>query len=452
MKLQLYLSTQRYLRFASFTLFYLAQGLPIGIISIALPAWLAQEGASPGDIAYFVAISGLPWGFKLFAGPIMDRFAFLAMGRRRPWVILAQGCLLLAIFAMGSTPDPVNNIALLTWLAFVVNSCAAIQDVAVDGMAIDVLPEDERGRANAFMAFGQVAGYSGSAAVSAAALVNFGLMGAAWLLGVGVLFIFIWAIAVRERQGERLLPWTEGEASARAVALQASDWSSIFMNLLRVMFLPASILLILMTLFWRIQSGFWVTATPVIVVSDLGFSSTDYSNWSATAGFIAACLGLLFGPLIDKAGSRRLLMVGLLGLFAIHVTASQLTSLWTENWFLLTILFADQFFGQIVFICFIALHMNICWERVSATQFAIYMAWANLARSVGAWIYGELEPHLNMGDEFLVMGLSCLLAAGFLMVVNLEAHKEHIKELSGESGKASSDEDGKTPGPIADGS
>ncbi|MDZ7685901.1 MAG: hypothetical protein U5O39_13590 [Gammaproteobacteria bacterium] len=27
--------------------------------------------------------------------------------------------------------------------------------------------------------------------------------------------------------------------------------------------------------------------------------------------------------------------------------------------------------------------MNLCWTRVSATQFAIYMAWANLARSIG---------------------------------------------------------------------
>ena len=430
LSLSLYLSTQRYLRFASFTLFYVAQGLPIGLITIALPAWLTQEGAGPADIAYFVAISGLPWGFKLFAGPIMDRFAFLAMGRRRPWVIAAQACLFVAIFLLGTTPDPVNNITLLTWLAFVVNSCAAIQDVAVDGMAIDVLPEDERGRANAFMAFGQVAGYSGSAAVSAAALVNFGLAGAAWTLGIGIGFILLWAVIVRERKGERLLPWTEGAASERAIALQATDWSSIFLNLLRVMFLPASILLVLMTLFWRIQSGFWVTATPVIVVTDLGFSSTDYANWSATAGFMAACVGLLFGPLIDKVGSRKLLMGALLGMFVVHVTASQLTHLWTEDWFPLAVLFLDQFLGQVIFICFIALHMNICWERVSATQFAIYMAWANLARSIGAWIYGELEPYFSTGDEFLVMGVSCLFAALLLMMVNLESHRRRIDILS----------------------
>ena len=160
----LYLSESRFLRIGSFTLFYVAQGLPIGLISIALPAWLAEQAVPASQIAYFVAISGLPWGFKLLAGPVMDRFAYLPMGRRRPWVIAAQGGLLLSICLLGLMPDPVENIVLLTWLAFIVNSFAAVQDVAVDGMAIDVLPEEEKGKANAFMAFGQVAGFSGSAA------------------------------------------------------------------------------------------------------------------------------------------------------------------------------------------------------------------------------------------------------------------------------------------------
>ena len=70
--MKLFLTESRFLRFSSFAIFYLAQGLPIGLISIALPAWLAAQGAVPLDIAYFIAISGLPWGFKLFAGLIMD--------------------------------------------------------------------------------------------------------------------------------------------------------------------------------------------------------------------------------------------------------------------------------------------------------------------------------------------------------------------------------------------
>lgn len=427
--MELYLSGHRFLRIFSFAIFYLAQGLPIGLISIALPAWLAEQGAEVGDIAYFVAISGLPWGFKLLAGPFMDRFSFLAMGRRRPWVIVSQGGLLIAIIVMGMTPDPVNHIMLLTWSAFAVNCFAAVQDVAVDGMAIDVLPEDERGKANAFMAFGQVAGYSGSAALSALALVQVGIGGAAFVLALGVLVIFIWGILVREREGERLLPWTQGEASARSLALQIEDFASIVRGVLRVLFLPASILLIFMALFWRIQAGFWVTATPFIAINELGFSSTDYSYWTATAGFLAAMTGLLFGPLIDRTGSKKLLMLALLGLGVLHTSTGLLTDLWGEPWYPLFVLFADQFLAQIVFISFIALHMNVCWERIAATQFAIYMAWSNLARSIGAGIYGELQPNLLMGQEFLCMGLVCFIAAGLLLMVNLERHQQKLEAL-----------------------
>lgn len=431
--MQLYLSDNRWLRFASFTVFYLAQGLPIGIISIALPAWLAEQGAATGDIAYFLAISGLPWGFKLLAGPIMDRFSLLSMGRRRPWVIVSQGGLLVAIVLLGTVPDPVANIAMLTWFAFAVNCFAAVQDVAVDGMAIDVLPEGERGRANAFMAFGQVAGYSGSAALSALLLAHFGLVGAAWTLAGGVLLIFSWGVLVREQRGEKMLPWTEGRASELSLKLQSTDWASIATNLFKVMFLPASLLLICMTLFWRVQSGFWVTATPVIVVTDLGYQSTDYSYWSATAGFIAAVLGLIFGPLIDRSGSRLLMLTALCAMAVLHVCAGLFTNLWHTPWFPLIVLFCDQFFGQIIFICFIALHMNVCWERIAATQFAIYMAWANLARSIGAAIYGELEPYLGTGNEFLIMGSVCVVAAGLLLMVDLEKHKERLAHLRGDA-------------------
>lgn len=424
-----YLSESRSLRIGSFALFYVAQGLPIGLISIALPAWLAGQAASASEIAYFVAISGLPWGFKLLVGPVMDRFAYLPMGRRRPWIIVAQGGLLLSICLLGLVSDPVSNIELLTWLAFIVNSFAAVQDVAVDGMAIDVLPEEERGKANAFMAFGQVAGFSGSAAACGFALVHFGLEGAAAVLVVGVAFVFVFGVVVRERLGEKLVPWTEGRASKSAIANQAKDWRSIMLDLFKVLFLPASLLLFLMALFWRIQAGFWVSAVPVIAVNELGFASENYSNYAAIVGFMAALFGLAFGPLIDRSGSRNLLLIGLLAMGCLHVSAGLMTSLWGQTWFQLLIFVGDQFVGQIVFICFIALHMKVCWEKVAATQFAIYMAWSNLARSIGAGIYGEVQPMLVMGQEFLIMGISAFFAAGILAMVNFKVHQQRLVDL-----------------------
>ena len=41
MQAELYLERSRGLRIGAFTLFYVAQGIPIGLLSIALPAWMA---------------------------------------------------------------------------------------------------------------------------------------------------------------------------------------------------------------------------------------------------------------------------------------------------------------------------------------------------------------------------------------------------------------------------
>jgi len=78
-------------RYATGALMYFAQGIPQGLLAIAIPVWLASQGVSAGDIGSYLAVIVLPWAFKLVTGPIMDRYEFLAMGRRRPWVLVDHG-------------------------------------------------------------------------------------------------------------------------------------------------------------------------------------------------------------------------------------------------------------------------------------------------------------------------------------------------------------------------
>src|SRR6185503_8447720 len=122
-------------------------------------------------------------------------------------------------------PAALDDLVMLRALCFVMNCFGAAQDVAVDGMAMDVLPESEHGRANAFMGFGQVAGISGSAAISAFVLQSFGLPGISVMLVVGFGLILLWAVLVRERAGEKVLPWTTGQPTERSLRLRAGSWS-----------------------------------------------------------------------------------------------------------------------------------------------------------------------------------------------------------------------------------
>jgi len=123
------------------------------------------------------------------------------------------------------------------------------------------------------------------------------------------------------------------------------------------------------------------------------------------------------------------LMGGLAGLALLFLVTGVSESLWTLPWFPVMAVCGEALFGQAIFISFIALHMNICWVRVSATQFAIYMAWSNLARSIGAWIYGQVEPALTSGQVFLLMAASCATGVGFLMILRLRDHQRRIERL-----------------------
>jgi len=422
----LILTESRPLRFFSFLVFYLAQGLPFGLVVIALPAFLAERDWGVAAIASFVAISQLPWSFKLLAGPLMDRYSWLSLGRRRPWVIFAQLALLLMGLAFVLLPLALDDATLLTGLCFLLMAFAAMQDVAVDGMAMDVLPVEEQGRANGFMALGQVLGNAGATLLCAFLLKSYGLVGVGGLLIVGFGLITLWSVLVRERPGEKLLPWTAGAATPRSLALKVDSLGEIGRNLAKVILLPASLLLMGGTFVFLMAHALWLTLAPIVVVQQLGYASTAYSSWTSVATLLAGVSGLAVGVYIDRRGIRLFYAVFLLLYAALALLVGLLQGSWSSPLFLLGVVFAQAFFYQGAFVCFIAAHMRLCWLKVAATQFSLYMAWVNLGRSLGPKLLSELQGLLAYAQVFLVIGGLLLLAIALLWLADLPAHQRRV--------------------------
>jgi len=427
--MNLFLSQSRYLRYFSFTILYIAQGFPFGLVTVALPAFLLERGATPAAVGGFVGGAMLPWTFKWLAGPMMDRFTFLAMGRRRPWVLIAQLGLALTGLAFAFFPAALDDLVMLTALCFVLNCFGAAQDVAVDGMAMDVLPEDEHGRANAFMGFGQVAGLSGSAAISAFVLQSFGLPGISVMLVVAFALILLWAVLVRERAGEKVLPWTPGQATERSLQLRSESWAAVAVDLGKVMFLPASVLLIAVSSLFRFSDALWIQVGQTVVVRQLGYASTDYSSWISLTGFIAALAGIALGVFIDRLGVKRFYLGALLAYGLLATAVGFTAAAWDSSLFLMAVSSLQAFIYQAVFVSFIAIHMKLCGTRVAATQFAFYMGIVNFARSGGAWAIGALQPYLPYDQMFFVVGAGFFLGAVLLWNVNLQSHQQRIGNL-----------------------
>ncbi len=135
---------------------------------------MAKQGVSPAVIGSFIAITILPWSLKLINGPIMDRWSFLPMGRRRPWVLVAQAGMVTSSVAIAMLPDRLGHMAWLTALGFLLNFFTAFQDVAVDGMAIEIVPVDQQPRANGFMWGGKTVGIAAATAGGAWTINTYG--------------------------------------------------------------------------------------------------------------------------------------------------------------------------------------------------------------------------------------------------------------------------------------
>jgi MFS transporter, PAT family, beta-lactamase induction signal transducer AmpG len=135
-----------------FTL-YFCQGLPGGFLAVVLPVVLRERGMSLTTIGLASFLS-LPWVLKVLWAPLVDRYASARIGRRKSWILPAQAGML-AVTVTFMVVEPEHSLLLVVVLFAVLNLFAATQDIAVDGLAVDMLQEGEMGPGNA----AQVAGF-----------------------------------------------------------------------------------------------------------------------------------------------------------------------------------------------------------------------------------------------------------------------------------------------------
>jgi PAT family beta-lactamase induction signal transducer AmpG len=400
-------------RYAVGAMMYFAQGIPRGLLSIAIPAWLATLGVSAGDIGSYLAVVILPWVFKLVTGPFMDRFMFLPMGRRKPWALCAQLGLTLSLLALVAISDPVEQLGRLMMIGMLINIFAATQDVAVDGMSIDLTPVREQGRLNAFMSFGKAAGWALTATVSGFLLEVFGMRITAIVASALAGVVFLLFIFVLEKEGERRLPWSRGEARSKWRA--DGSFRAVFGGINRVLWKRASLFVLVIMFFSGMVTGYGYALMPVAAVNVFGYTTAQWSGLVAVMGLIGAVVALSMGPAIDRFGSRPMLILNLslVGVHAVLLAQTQL--LWQDNLYVKAMLSFWIMMMPVIMVCELALAMVICSSSASATQFAIYMSAHNLGYSSGAKLFGMIAEQTEYVEIYMLLGALVLVTVLVLM-------------------------------------
>ena len=141
---------------------YWAQGLPVGFMTHALPVILRAQGVSLAQIGGFGLLM-LPWSIKIFWAPWVDRFGYSAFGHYRSWIIPTQ--LLSVVVLIGLSFLPIQALNQPEYLlAFFVallsmNLVGATQDIATDGLAVNMLHSQQQHWGNTFQVIGSRLGF-----------------------------------------------------------------------------------------------------------------------------------------------------------------------------------------------------------------------------------------------------------------------------------------------------
>jgi PAT family beta-lactamase induction signal transducer AmpG len=412
--LSLALSEHRNLRFVMLFLLYVAQGLPFGLFQVAIPAWLAQNGASAGAIGAVLAMTMLPWTLKVFYCFLVDRYAYLAMGRRRPWIITSQLGMVAGLLIMGIANPGAQQASLIAAFAFAINIASSLQDVAVDGLAVDVLPKDEIARASGFAFGGQAIGMSLSAGIGGYLVAYQGLAAALLAVAAVIALILTAIVLIRERPGERLLPWTAGAALPRNIDLHVGAFLPIIRNLFTAMFDRQTLIFVPALFFAGAVIGTFAGLAPIYSVRILGWENDIYSGWSSQANLAAGLLGIvLFGILTERWGARRMLIVALIGVAITALSILALQAYWANALILIAAIFTFKALNTLRAVSGGTVAMMLCNPAVAASQFTLFMAAINLGNASGSAALGWLDVLGGIPAMFAAIAVFGLAGAGF---------------------------------------
>ncbi|WP_282123974.1 MFS transporter [Algibacter mikhailovii] len=428
---RLFLSENPVLRYITFSTLYIAQGIPEGITFFAIPAWLAMNNKTPTEIASFVAVIGIPWSFKILMAPFMDRFTILAMGRKRPWVIFGQLGLIVSFLSIGLIHDPLNNLNELMIAGFFISFFGAFQDVATDGMVIDVVPLQEQARANGLMWGSKTIGIALSLVIGTALINMLGFTSAVSSLSIAVAFIILVPVFIRERPGEKLMPWTNGKAHENSKKSQLKSWKKIITSILKVVILPSTIIMGIASIINGALYGMVDTLLPIFTIQQLGWTNTSYSEVYSITSVVGGIFGMFAGgALVDFFGDKKMIIIYLFIIMVLIGGLAFLPHFWSNDKFIFGFILLYSLFYTFLCIGMFAASMKLCWQVVAATQFTMFMALSNMGRAIGSGLVGTLKDLMSWEYVLLCTALSPLVTIILVKIINFKEHRNKLNTFN----------------------
>ena len=393
-----------------------ASGMPLYLLISLVPAWLRSEGVGLKEIGFF-ALIGLPYTWKFFWSPLLDRYHLrlpgFNAGLRRSWMLTTQVALLFAIAALGFF-DPDTEIWTIAWLCLLIAFLSATQDIVLDAYRRQILPDHELGlgnsiHVNAYRIAGLVPGSLSLILADSLPWQSVFMVTAAFMvLGIGL------TLSIDEPQADSRHPTTLNQAIVE-------PFKEFFS---RQGVQQACLILAFMLLYKLGDSMATALATPFYL--DMGFSKTQIGLVAKHAALWPMIIGgILGGIMMLKIGINRALwlfgMVQIISILGFAVLARVGEGLWLLG-LVISFEYLGVGLGTAAFVAFMARSTH---PAFAATQLALFTALTAVPRTVASSVTGIIVEGVGWENFFYLC--TALAIPGMLLLLKVAPwnHREN---------------------------
>jgi len=353
-------------------------GLPLLLVLGTLSFRLREAGVDRATIG-FLSWVGLAYAFKWAWAPLVDRLPIpllsRALGRRRAWLLLAQGLIVAGLAGMALN-DPQRALEPIVWCALLVAFGSATQDIALDAFRIESADTSRQ----AALAAAYQTGYrlamiwagagvlwiAARAEVAGTAAYQHAAWQTAYFVMAASMAVGVATVLLSPEPARRVLPPSRNAAAwLREVLVEP------FAEFLRRYRWQAVLILALIAVYRISDVVMGIMANPFYV--DMGYTKDEVAAVTKVFGVIMTLVGAFVGgALAVRFGVMRVLMLGAILSAASNLLFAWLGGLGHDLQALVFVISADNLSSGIASAAFIAYLSSLTNVSYSATQYALF--------------------------------------------------------------------------------
>lgn len=371
---------------------YLAHALPLYFYNVALPAILRHQGV---DLRWIGMLSLLyiPWAFKFFWAPLIDRFYFKKLGKRKTWLLFTQIALVLGVVALALTQFD-YGFGVFVIVGLWISTFAATQDIAIDGYTVETFSESEYRLGSMAQSIGVALGSMVGGAATLWLYELYGWQTALISLAAMTALTMLAIFQIKEKSNVEKIS-KQPPSLIRAFKRPEMLWALALIVCYRIVEAPAMAMLNPMLIDQK-----WSLSQIGVLMSVIGAGIGLLA--AVSAAFLLKKIAAT--QLLIWAGWARSLVYALLG---VAVLLS-----WLNQWHLLLGGFVIVILA-IRYIAMTALYahfMQTSSKEQAGTDFTILVCFELLVYFIGGAVSGFLAKAFGYGNFYLILAVSSVLS------------------------------------------